>query len=119
MILARSFARIHETNLKVGSAPVLKMELTFYFYFSQKQGILPLWFADKAAYLKIGSGDVLETIGLEDVFSGRPDAAIKVKVIKPDNSSFEICTRHTMSSDQLKWLKSGSALNYIRSSSTV
>jgi len=100
MILARSFARIHETNLK-------------------KQGVLPLWFVDKTDYSKIGSGDILESIGLADVFDGKPDAVIKVKVIKPDNSSFEISTGHTLSSDQLKWLRSGSALNYIRSTFTV
>jgi homoaconitase len=96
MILARSFARIHETNLK-------------------KQGVLPLWFANKADYSKIGSGDVLETIGLTEVFAGKPGASVKIKVTKPDGSVFEIPTRHTMSAGQLLWLKAGSALNYIRS----
>ncbi|CAA7266630.1 unnamed protein product [Cyclocybe aegerita] len=96
MILARSFARIHETNLK-------------------KQGVLPLWFVDKADYSKIGSGDVLETIGLADAFEGKPNASIKVKVTKLDGVTFEIPTRHTMSVDQLKWLRAGSALNHIRS----
>jgi homoaconitase len=96
LILARSFARIHETNLK-------------------KQGVLPLWFLDKADYSKIGSGDVLETIGLSDVFEGKRDACVKVRVTKLDGTTFEIVTKHTMSADQLKWLKGGSALNYIRS----
>ncbi|KAF4623759.1 hypothetical protein D9613_001983 [Agrocybe pediades] len=96
MILARSFARIHETNLK-------------------KQGVLPLWFTDKNDYSKIGSGDILETIGLSDVFAGKPDASVTVKVTKLDGTVFEIPTKHTMSADQLKWLKAGSALNYIRS----
>jgi len=96
LILARSFARIHETNLK-------------------KQGVLPLWFVDKTDYSKIGSGDVLETIGLSDLFDGKHDASIKVKVTKLDGSTFEIVTKHTMSADQLNWLKAGSALNYIRS----
>lgn len=96
MILARSFARIHETNLK-------------------KQGVLPLWFVDKADYSKIGSGDVLETVGLTEVFSGDPEASIKIKVTKRDGSVFEIPTKHTMSAGQLEWLKAGSALNYIRS----
>jgi len=96
LILARSFARIHETNLK-------------------KQGVLPLWFVDKTDYSKIGSGDVLETIGLSDVFEGKRDACVKVRVTKLDGTTFEILTKHTMSADQLNWLKAGSALNYIRS----
>ncbi|KAL0072163.1 aconitate hydratase [Marasmius tenuissimus] len=96
MIIARSFARIHETNLK-------------------KQGVLPLWFADKADYAKIGSGDILETQGLADLLQGKPDAAITVKVTKRDGQVFEIPTKHTMSVDQLKWFRAGSALNFIRS----
>ncbi|KAG5648137.1 hypothetical protein DXG03_006091 [Asterophora parasitica] len=96
LILARSFARIHETNLK-------------------KQGILPLWFADKADYKRIGSGDIVETVGLAETLQGIPDAQIKIKVTKLDGSVFEVNTKHTMSSDQLKWLEAGSALNYIRS----
>ncbi|KAF9535819.1 aconitase family-domain-containing protein [Crepidotus variabilis] len=96
MILARSFARIHETNLK-------------------KQGVLPLWFVEKSDYLKISSGDVLETVGLADVFDGKPDAQVSVRVIKADGTAFEIATKHTMSADQLKWLRAGSALNHIRS----
>ncbi|KAF8973770.1 aconitate hydratase [Flammula alnicola] len=96
LILARSFARIHETNLK-------------------KQGVLPLWFVDKADYSRIGSGDILETVGLFEVFAGKPDASIKIKVTKPDGTVFEVPTKHTMSADQLKWLKAGSALNQIRS----
>ncbi|KAF8167901.1 aconitase family-domain-containing protein [Crassisporium funariophilum] len=96
MILARSFARIHETNLK-------------------KQGILPLWFADKADYSRIGSGDVLQTIGLSETLAGKPNVSIKVKVTKVDGAVFEIPTKHTMSADQLKWLRAGSALNHIRS----
>ncbi|KAG6845948.1 hypothetical protein H0H87_010996 [Tephrocybe sp. NHM501043] len=96
LILARSFARIHETNLK-------------------KQGVLPLWFADKADYGRIGSGDVIETVGLADTISGVPGASIKLRVAKLNGDVFEIATKHTMSSDQLKWLEAGSALNYIRS----
>jgi len=96
MIIARSFARIHETNLK-------------------KQGVLPLWFADKADYSRIGSGDLVETIGLSDLLKGNPDAQIKLKVTKLDGTVFEVEAKHTMSADQLKWLEAGSALNYIRS----
>ncbi|KAF9015365.1 aconitase family-domain-containing protein [Cyathus striatus] len=93
---SRSFARIHETNLK-------------------KQGVLPLWFADKGDYSRIESGDILETIGLADLLNGNFDAAIKIKVTKRNGDVFEIATKHTMSADQLKWLEAGSALNYIRS----
>ncbi|KAH9946838.1 aconitase family-domain-containing protein, partial [Amylocystis lapponica] len=96
MILARSFARIHETNLK-------------------KQGVLPLWFSDKADYTRIGAGDVVETVGLADLFNGVPSTVIKLKVIKRNGDVFEIPAKHTMSSDQLKWLRAGSALNHIRS----
>ncbi|KAI0067907.1 aconitate hydratase [Artomyces pyxidatus] len=96
MILARSFARIHETNLK-------------------KQGVLPLWFADKSDYGRIGSGDVVETIGLAELFSDKTEATVRVKVTKRNGETFEIPTKHTMSSDQLKWLRAGSALNHIRS----
>ncbi|KAL6304263.1 aconitate hydratase [Sparassis latifolia] len=99
MIVARSFARIHETNLK-------------------KQGILPLWFADKADYSRIGSGDVVETVGLADLLNHVPNASIKLRVLKRNGEVFEIPTRHTMSNDQLKWLKAGSALNHIRSQIT-
>jgi homoaconitase len=94
VIVARSFARIHETNLK-------------------KQGVLPLWFVDKADYLRIGSGDVVETVGLADLLAGK-DASVSIRVTKRNGEVFDIPTRHTMSSDQLKWLEAGSALNYIR-----
>ncbi|KAH9846052.1 aconitate hydratase [Lenzites betulinus] len=98
MIVARSFARIHETNLK-------------------KQGVLPLWFADKADYSRIGAGDVVETVGLADLLSGRDASAnaIRLRVTpRAGGAPFEVPTRHTMSADQLKWLRAGSALNHIR-----
>jgi len=95
MIIARSFARIHETNLK-------------------KQGVLPLWFVDPSDYDRIGSGDVVETVGLEDLLNGVPHATIKLRVTQRDKTAFEIPTKHTMSSDQLNWLRAGSALNHIR-----
>ncbi|CUA73765.1 aconitate hydratase 1 [Rhizoctonia solani] len=98
MIVARSFARIHETNLK-------------------KQGVLPLWFADKADYGKISSGDRVETVGLAHVIAGRPGAQITLRVIPRNGGTpFDVATKHTMSIDQLKWLQAGSALNYIRDS---
>jgi homoaconitase len=95
MIIARSFARIHESNLK-------------------KQGVLPLWFANKEDYGRIGSGDLLETVGLGALLEGKPGATIKIRVSKQSGKVFEIPTQHTMSKDQLKWLRAGSALNHIR-----
>jgi len=96
MIVARSFARIHETNLK-------------------KQGVLPLWFADSADYSLIASGDKVETVGLADLIAGRADAQVQLRVTKRESGDVVLVeTRHTMSADQVKWLKAGSALSYIR-----
>jgi homoaconitase len=75
---------------------------------------LPLWFADKADYSRISSGDVVETLGLADLLNGSGND-VRIRVTKRDGQIFEIPTRHTMSSDQLKWLRAGSALNHIRS----
>ncbi|KZT44578.1 putative mitochondrial aconitate hydratase [Sistotremastrum suecicum HHB10207 ss-3] len=98
MIVARSFARIHETNLK-------------------KQGILPLWFADKADYARVGAGDTIETVGLEALLKGDSSARIGLKVTPREGEAFEILTNHTMSKDQIKWLQAGSALNKIKNDS--
>ncbi|KAG8219978.1 aconitate hydratase [Butyriboletus roseoflavus] len=117
MIVARSFARIHETNLKV----VFEVDDVYHATdncLHQKQGVLPLWFGDKADYARIGSGDMVETFGLEDLMNGNEDAAIKLRIINSRGETFEIPARHTMSSDQVKWLKAGSALNLIRSQMT-
>ncbi|KZV92490.1 aconitate hydratase [Exidia glandulosa HHB12029] len=96
LIIGRSFARIHETNLK-------------------KQGVLPLWFADKTDYGRIGASDTVETVNLSDVFSGRLDTPIRLRVTKRETGEvFEVATRHTLSADQVRWLEAGSALNAIR-----
>jgi len=95
LIVARSFARIHETNLK-------------------KQGILPLWFKNKDDYKLIGSGDIVETDGLARLIDGDEGASIRLLVTKRDGNKIAIETTHTMSADQLKWIKAGSALNHIR-----
>lgn len=79
----------------------------------QKQGILPLWFADKADYSRISAHDKVETIGLKDLLSGKPDGSVSLRVTRPSGESYEIATKHTMSVDQLEWLRAGSALNYI------
>ncbi|CED85427.1 aconitate hydratase [Phaffia rhodozyma] len=95
LIVARSFARIHETNLK-------------------KQGVLPLWFADKADYSLISAGDQVETIGVSSLVAGDLSTVISLKVTKPDGQVLEIPTKHTMSKDQVDWLRAGSALNLVR-----
>ena len=93
LILARSFARIHETNLK-------------------KQGIIALTFANPADYDKIEIDDRLGTKGLADLAPGKP---VRVTITKPDGSVVEIEGKHTLSPDQIEWFKAGSALNVIRS----
>ncbi|EJT98869.1 aconitate hydratase [Dacryopinax primogenitus] len=96
MIVARSFARIHETNLK-------------------KQGVLPLWFVDKDDYSKIGAGDRINTIGLDKIIACDPSAQVTLEVTKRDSGEvLQIPTKHTLSEDQIAWLKAGSALNFIR-----
>jgi homoaconitase len=96
MILVKSFARIHETNLK-------------------KQGLLPLTFADEADYDKLSSGDVLETLNLKDMVAKNGDngGIIKLRVHKKNGEAFDIDAKHTMSKDQVDFFKAGSAINHI------
>jgi homoaconitase len=95
LILARSFARIHETNLK-------------------KQGILPLWFVNKADYSRISAFDKITTRGVEGLLDGTLEGDEVTLVVKrPDGETYEVKARHTMSRDQVEWLRAGSALNWI------
>jgi homoaconitase len=123
MIVARSFARIHETNLKVYPCPHFSFlpplfdpppspspqgcSLTF-----QKQGILPLWFTDKSDYSLISAHDKVTTSGLSSLLQNG-SGEIVLQVTRPSGEKIEIKTSHTMSKDQLEWLRAGSALNYI------
>src|SRR5690606_10040313 len=91
-IIVRSFARIHETNLK-------------------KQGLLPLTFADPADYDRIGEDDRIAITGLADLAPNQP---VKVVVTPPSGDKWEFLTNHTMSDEQIEWFKAGSALNIIR-----
>ena len=93
--MARSFARIHETNLK-------------------KQGILPLWLSDKASYDSISAHDKVQTVGLASVLDGTSTSdKITLRVTKPSGDVVDVECRHTLSTDQIEWLRAGSALNYI------
>ena len=91
-VLVRSFARIHETNLK-------------------KQGVLALTFADPADYEQIGEDDRIAVRGLADL---APDSTVTVEITKPDGTTVAIETLHTMSEEQIGWFRAGSALNVIR-----
>ena len=95
LIVARSFARIHETNLK-------------------KQGVLPLWLVDKSAYSNISAHDKVQTVGMADILSGASTSdRVMLKVTSPDGEVREVECRHTLSTDQVEWLRTGSALNWI------
>ena len=89
--MARSFARIHETNLK-------------------KQGMIPLTFADPASYDLIGEDDRINVLNLPPV----PGQTVQCQVVKPDGTAIDFECTHTFSDDQVEWFKAGSALNIIR-----
>lgn len=89
VILAKSFARIHETNLK-------------------KQGMLAVTFADKADYDRIGERDILSVTGLSDFAPGRN---LKVTVRHEDGSEESFEVQHTYNEQQISWFRAGSALN--------
>jgi len=88
-VIARSFARIHETNLK-------------------KQGVLPLTFANKTDYEKINKGDKISITGLNNLKPGQP---VQVMVTKPDNTSVTLDLTHSLNNEQIRWFKAGSAMN--------
>jgi aconitate hydratase len=90
-IIVRSFARIHETNLK-------------------KQGMLPLTFAEPADYDKIQEDDRISLVGLNVL---APSTQIKMLIKHINGSSDEVMLNHTMNKAQISWFKAGSALNLI------
>ncbi|MFM9133054.1 MAG: aconitate hydratase, partial [Actinomycetota bacterium] len=91
VIFARSFARIHETNLK-------------------KQGLVPLTFADPATYDAIGENDRISVLNLPPV----PDKPVQCRITRPDGSTVDFEAKHTFSPEQVEWFKAGSALNIVR-----
>ncbi|EFN58720.1 hypothetical protein CHLNCDRAFT_19608, partial [Chlorella variabilis] len=88
-VIVKSFARIHETNLK-------------------KQGLLPLTFADPADYDKVGPFDRLSIKGLT---SFAPGKGLTLVGKRPDGSTYEFPVNHTFNANQINWFKHGSALN--------
>jgi len=95
VIITKSFARIHETNLK-------------------KQGMLPLTFADPADYDRIREGDRVSIIGLEGFLPGVP---LRMVIHHADGTREESLLIHSFNENQIGWFKAGSALNLIAAGS--
>lgn len=91
-VIVKSFARIHETNLK-------------------KQGMLGLTFANEADYDKIKEDDTFNFIDLADFSAGKQ---LTLEVVHADGSKDEIKLNHTYNEQQIEWFKAGSALNLIK-----
>jgi aconitate hydratase len=92
VVLTRSFARIHETNLK-------------------KQGVLPLTFADPTDYDRIRQDDRLSFLGLDKLASGQK---VEVRISHADGSHESLFALQSLTHDQIAWFRAGSALNLIR-----
>jgi len=92
VVLTKSFARIHETNLK-------------------KQGMLALTFANKEDYDKIQEDDTVDVIGLT---SFAPNTPLTLVFTHADGTSDTIVANHTYNQQQIEWFKAGAALNIIR-----
>jgi aconitate hydratase len=88
-VIVKSFARIHETNLK-------------------KQGMLPLTFSNTADYDKVREDDKVSILGLEGIAPGKP---LTVRLDHADGTTEDIEVQHTFSDAQLTWFKAGSSLN--------
>jgi aconitate hydratase len=91
-IIVRSFARIHETNLK-------------------KQGMLALTFANKEDYDKVLEDDTIDINGLMEFAPGKP---LTMVLHHSDGTSDECLVNHTYNEPQIEWFKAGGALNVIR-----
>ncbi len=91
-VIVRSFARIHESNLK-------------------KQGVLPLTFDDPADYDKVQETDKISIVGLASL---KPDVPLQVTLDHADGSEDTITVNHTLNDEQIEWFKAGSALNLLR-----
>ncbi|MCB0804169.1 MAG: aconitate hydratase [Bacteroidales bacterium] len=92
VVLVKSFARIHETNLK-------------------KQGMLALTFDDTADYEKIREDDIIDVIGLTEFAENKP---LTIRLRHADGTVDEFPANHSYNSNQIEWFKAGSALNLIK-----
>ncbi|MGB0254548.1 MAG: aconitate hydratase [Flavobacteriaceae bacterium] len=92
VVLVKSFARIHETNLK-------------------KQGMLGVTFANEADYDLIQEDDTFNFVDLKDFAAGKP---LTIEVVHTDGSTDAILANHTYNEAQIEWFKAGSALNLIK-----
>lgn len=91
-VIVKSFARIHETNLK-------------------KQGMLGLTFMNESDYDKVQESDTFNFVDLEDFAEGK---SLTLELVHSDGSSDKVMLNHTYNSAQIEWFKAGSALNLIR-----
>jgi len=91
-VIVRSFARIHESNLK-------------------KQGVLPLTFCEPADYDKVQERDRISIAGLSALAPGKE---VKVVLHHDDGSRDDVRTRHSLNQEQIEWFKAGSALNVLK-----
>jgi len=92
VVLAKSFARIHETNLK-------------------KQGLLAITFQNKNDYGCIREDDLISVVGLQDFTPGKP---LKIIIKHKNGEADTILAEHSYNKQQIKWFKAGSSLNLIR-----
>ncbi|KAI5478084.1 aconitase [Pseudohyphozyma bogoriensis] len=92
-VIAKSFARIHESNLK-------------------KQGMLALTFSNKADYDRLTGADAISLVGLAELAPGKP---VKMVVTPKSGPSWESILNHTFNNEQIEFFKAGSALNLMRS----
>src|SRR6185295_4989843 len=93
LVIAKSFARLHITNLK-------------------KQGILPCTFSDPADYAKIAAGDRISVAGLSQL---APDRPLSATLHHADGKTETVSLLHSMTGEQIRWFKAGAALNLLSS----
>jgi aconitase A len=93
-VIVKSFARIHETNLK-------------------KQGVVPLTFADEKDYDRIDACDDVATVGLYDMLRSGGQGEVGLRVTKPSGEEVLVQTTHTVTKDQAGFILAGSALNLL------
>ncbi|KAI6752669.1 hypothetical protein HG530_013421 [Fusarium avenaceum] len=94
VVLTKSFARIHETNLK-------------------KQGVVPLTFENEADYDKIAAGDEVATVGLYEMLQNGGKGDVQLRVTKTSGEEVLIATKHAVTKDQAGFILAGSALNLL------